>query len=127
MLLIAPPAALADNGMTETGVTTYEVVPSQSVITVTLKLSIYNGKPDTVTSTGSTYYYWNATSRVLTVTYSIPAGPHAPGGYRAGSAYLSLCAIGNGYDTGTVSVVVPAGFDLYVDYGSQIDSTGTSG
>jgi len=172
ILLVAPPAVLAANGMTETGTTTYEVVPSKSVITVTVKLSIYNGKPDTVTSTGSTYYYWNATSiaveneagpvkvtsnaggvsqtttstdqyyryikliypnvyygqtRVVTATYSIPAGPHAPGGYRAGSAYVSLCAIGNGYDTGSVSVVVPTGFDLYVDYGSQLDSTGTSG
>jgi hypothetical protein len=172
MLLIAPQTALAANGVTETGTTTYEVVPSNNVITVTLKLSIYNGKPDTVTATGSTYYYWNATSiavekeagavkvssnaggvaqtttssdkyyryikliypdvyygqtRVVTATYSIPAGPHAPGGFRASSAYASLCAVGNGYDTGSVSVVLPTGFNLYVDYGSQLDSTGTSG
>jgi hypothetical protein len=172
MLLVAPQTALAADGITETGTTTYEVVPSQNVITVTVKLSIYNGKPDTVTSTGSTYYYWNATSiavekeagpvnvtsnaggvaqtttssdkyyryikftypnvyygqtRVVTATYSIPAGPHAPGGFRASSAYASLCAIGNGFDTGSVSVVLPTDFNLYVDYGSQLDSTGASG
>lgn len=172
MLLIAPQMALAADGMTETGTTTYEVVPSQGVITVTLTLSIHNTKPDTVTPAGSTYYYWNATAiavekeagavkvtsnaggvaqtttgtdqyyryikltypnvyygqtRVVTATYSIPAGPQAPGGFRASSAYLSLCAIGNGFDTGSVSVVVPTGFNLYVDYGSQLDSTGASG
>jgi hypothetical protein len=172
MLLVAPQTALAANGMTETGTTTYEVVPSKNLIEVTLKLSIYNGKPNTVTSTGTTYYYWNGTdiavereasaitvtsnaggvsqttkatdnyyryirlaypnvyygqTRVVTATYTIPAGPHAPGGFRASSAYASLCAIGNGADTGSVQVVIPVGFDLYVDYGSQLDSTGASG
>lgn len=172
MLLVTPQTALATNGVTETGTTTYEVVPSKRVITVTVRLSIYNGKPDTTTSTGVTYYYWNVTSiavekeagavkvtsnagavsqsttktdkyyryikltypnvyygqtRVVTATYTIPAGLRAPGGFRAGSAYASLCAVGNGYDTGSVSVVLPTGFDLNVDYGDQLDSTGTSG
>ena len=166
MLLVAPQAALAANGLTETGTTTYEVDPG-SPISVTVKLSIYNGKPDMDT----TYYYWNATSiavekqasavkvtsnagavsqsttstdnyyryirltypnvyygqtRVVTATYTIPAGLNAPGGFRAGSAYISLCAIGNGYDTGSVSVVLPAGFNLYVDQGNQLNSSGTS-
>ena len=66
-------------------------------------------------------------TRVVTATYTIPAGPHADGGFRAGSAYASLCATGNGYDTGSLSVVVPAGFDLNVDDGDDLNSAGTSG
>ncbi len=168
LLLAAPPQALAANGMTETGTTTYEVVPGKNAITVTIKLSIYNGKP----SSASYYYFWNATeiavekeagavsatsnagrvsqstiktdqyyryikltypdvfygqTRVVTATYTIPAGPHAPGGFRASSAYASLCAVGNGTDTGSVSIVLPAGFDLYVDLGNDLPNKTTTG
>ncbi len=53
-------------------------------------------------------------TRVVTVSYSIPAAPHAPGGFRAGKAYAELCAVGNGLysDSGSVNVVVPDGFDV---------------
>ncbi len=172
MLVISPAPALADNGMTETGTTTYEVVPSKNLIAVTVKISVHNTKPDTATAGGYYYYFWNQTgivvekqaskvsatsnagsvsqkttstdqyyryitlnypnvyygqTRVVTATYTIPAGPEADGGFRAGSAYASLCASGNGLDTGSLSVVVPAGFDLHVDDGDDLKSAGTSG
>ena len=66
-------------------------------------------------------------TRVVTASYTIPAGPHAAGGFRASSAYASLCAVGNGTDTGSVSVILPSGFDLYVDNGSPLPNAGTSG
>jgi hypothetical protein len=66
-------------------------------------------------------------TRVVTATYSIPAAPHAAGGFRAGQAYASLCAVGNGWDTGTVSVVLPTGFKLYVDDGSDLTQSNASG
>ena len=167
LLLVSPPLALADKGMTETGTTTYEVIPGKNLVAVTVKISIYNGKPDS----GGYYYFWNATeiavekqagavsatsnagrvtqstrttdnyyryirlsypdvfygqTRVVTASYTIPAGPHAAGGFRASSAYASLCAVGNGTDTGSVNVILPTGFDLYVDTGSQLTNTGTS-
>jgi hypothetical protein len=72
----------------------------------------------------SVYY---GQTRVVTATYSIPAAPHAAGGFRAGQAYASLCAVGNGWDTGTVSVVLPTGFKLYVDDGSDLTQSNASG
>ncbi|HEX7492111.1 MAG TPA: hypothetical protein VF337_10460 [Candidatus Limnocylindrales bacterium] len=66
--------------------------------------------------------YYNQT-RVVTASYAIPAAPGATGGFRAGSAYASLCAIGNGQDTGSVSVVVPDGFDLQVLDGDTVTRT----
>ena len=158
--------------MIETGTSTYEVVPGKNLIQVTVQISIYNAKPNTVNSTGIEYYFWNATqitveqeagpvsvtsdaggvsqstvstdeyyryiqlnypnvyygqTRVVTATYTIPAAPHAAGGFRAGQAYASLCAVGNGWDTGTVSVVLPAGFELFVDDGGDITRSGASG
>lgn len=172
MLLVVPAAARAADGMTETGTTTYEVNPGKSEIEVTIKISVHNQKPDTVSGDIDTSYYWDKTeiaveqeagpvsatsnagrvtqstkssddyyryidltypdvfygqTRVVTATYAIPAAPHAKGGFRAGLAYASLCAVGNGLDTGTVSVVLPSGYDLYVDGGGDLKSTGTSG
>ena len=171
-LLVAPASVRAADGMTETGTTTYEVIPSKNVIAVTVTLSDYNGKPDTISNGNDYYYFRDATelavekeagavsvtsnvgsvfqtalssdtyyryiklsyspvyygqTRVLTATYTIPAAPHALGGYRAGQAYAALCAVGNGVDTGSVSIVLPAGFDLYVDSGSDLPQTSTSG
>ena len=62
--------------------------------------------------------------RSVTVTYAIPAGPHAPGGYRALKAYGELCASGNGYDSGSVSVVVPDGFDVQFTGGTKLTKSG---
>ena len=126
MALATPQVALAANGMTETGTTTYEVVPDKSQIKVTIQVSIYNGKPSQAESGGVVYYYWNNTeigvekqasavavasnagvvyqtevssdryyrylkltypnvyydqTRVVTATYTIPAAPHAAGGF----------------------------------------------
>jgi hypothetical protein len=67
--------------------------------------------------------YYHQT-RVVTVTYAIPAAPAAPGGYRAGKAYAELCANGNGVDTGIVNVVVPDGFDVAFTGGTDL-SKGT--
>ncbi len=169
LVIAAPGTALASNGMIETGTTTYEVLPAQAQIKVTISISIANRKP----SDSQYYYFWNSTqiavekeagaisatsnagkvkqkalkqddyyryveldypdvlygqTRVVTATYAIPAAPKSPGGYRALSAYASLCAVGNGEDTGSVSIVVPAGFDLYVDSGSELtESTAKDG
>lgn len=172
MLLVAPSAARAAGGMTETGTTTYEVIPDKNLIAVTVTLSDYNSKPDTIYNGVDTYYFWDSTeltveneasavsvssnvgtvsqatnstdndyryiklsyspvyygqTRVLTAKYTIPAAPHAVGGFRAGKAYASLCAVGNGYDTGTLAIVIPTGFNLYVDYGGDLPNTTTSG
>jgi len=83
----------------------------------------------------STYYryikltyppvYYGGT-RTITATYSIPAGPHAPGNFRAGKAYASLCAVGNGYDSGSVSITLPSAFELYVDTGDDLTQAATA-
>jgi hypothetical protein len=172
LLLAAPSAVRAADGLTETGTTTYEVLPASGTIKVQIKVSDYNGKPDS-TSGGVNYiYFWNATeiaveteagavsatsnagavtqtvlssdqsyhyvqigypdvhygqTRLVTASYSIPAGPHAPGGFRAVSAYASLCLGGNGYDTGSVSLVIPDGFAVTVERGGALDKTGDAG
>jgi hypothetical protein len=170
LVLATPRVVFATNGMTETGTTTYEVVPGQSQIKVTIQVSVYNGKPSQAEPSGVVYYYWNSTeigvekqagavsvasdagavyqtevssdryyrylkltypdvyygqTRVVTASYTIPAAPHAPGGFRAGKAYASLCAIGNGLDVGTVSVVIPDGYAFYNDAGGTM-SPGTT-
>ena len=63
-------------------------------------------------------------TRVVTVTYAIPAAPHATGGYRAGKAYAELCANGNGYDSGTVNVLIPDGFEVNFYAGSTLTPSG---
>ena len=171
MALATPQVALAANGMTETGTTTYEVVPDKSQIRVTIQISIYNGRPSQAEPNGVTYYYWNLTkigvekqasaisvtsnagavyqaekgsdryyryleltypnvyygqTRVVTATYTIPAAPHAAGGFRAGKAYASLCAMGNGLDVGTVSIVIPDGYTFYNDAGGEMSPSTTS-
>lgn len=168
MLLTAPAAALAANGMTETGTTTYEVIPSKNLIQVTVQISIQNETPNQTTSSGYTYYYWNSTAisveasagpvsaisnggvvtesdgggndyyrivklsytnvyygqtRIVNATYTIPGAPHAASAFRATQAYASLCAIGNGEDTGSVSVIVPDGFNVSISSGGQLSKT----
>jgi len=58
------------------------------------------------------------------VTYAIPAAPHAPGGYRAGKAYAELCAVGNGFDSGALNVVVPDGFHVVFEAGTDLSRLG---
>ena len=60
----------------------------------------------------------------MTVTYAIPAARGAPGGYRAGKAYADLCAVGNGTDSGALKVVVPDGFDVVFDGGTDLSLSG---
>jgi len=172
LALAAPQVVLAANGMTETGTTTYEVIPGAAQIKVTIQISIYNGKPSVVDSSGVTYFYWNATeigvekeagavsvasdagavyqaagstgsyyrvikltypnvyygqTRVVTATYTIPAAPHAAGGFRAGQAYASLCAIANGADAGTVNIVIPSGYTFHNDSGTEVTTGSASG
>jgi hypothetical protein len=161
LALSSPAQTRAADGMTETGVTTYEVLPSKAQIKVTVVLSDHNTKPNS----GGYYYYWAATemaeelqggaitatsnggkvkqkvietgnyyrlveldyppvlygqTRVVTATYSIPAGPKASGGFRALTAYASFCAVGNGVDSGSIQVVVPDGFELWVNAGEDL-------
>jgi hypothetical protein len=165
LVMAGPKVVLAADGMTETGTTTYEVLPESSQIKVTVTVSIYNGRPSQVEPGGVRYYFWNSTkigvekeagavsvgsdagavqqseassdryyryltlsypnvyygqTRVVTATYTIPAAPHAPGGFRAGTAYASLCAMGNGQDVGTISVVLPEGFTFHNDAGGNM-------
>ncbi len=66
-------------------------------------------------------------TRVITITYSIDARPRAPGGFRAVKAYVDVCAIGSGYDSGTVKVVLPAEFGLNNYTGEALQDSGVSG
>jgi hypothetical protein len=66
-------------------------------------------------------------TRVVTAKYSIPSKPQSAGAFQATGAYASLCAVGNGRDSGLVSVVIPDGFDLRVDSGGKLTKTGDSG
>ena len=89
----------------------------------------------TVTSAGKYYrtikliyppvYYGQ--SRKITVTYAIPAGLHAEGGYRAGQAYANLCAVGNGVDSGTLNVILPDGFDVGFYAGEDLTQSSDAG
>jgi hypothetical protein len=56
----------------------------------------------------------------LTVTYAIPAGPRAAGGYRALKAYAQMCGFASGIDAGSISVVVPSGFDVSFSSGTKL-------
>jgi hypothetical protein len=71
MLVVAPAGVRAGDGMIETGTSTYEVVPGKNLIQVTVQISIYNAKPNTVDSSGIEYYFWNATQ----ITVEQEAGP----------------------------------------------------
>jgi hypothetical protein len=98
-----------------------------------IKATSNAGKVKASLSKTGTYYrefvltypavYYKQT-RVVTVTYAIPAGPGAPGGYRAGKAYADLCAVGNGTDSGALKVVVPDGFDVVFDGGTDLSLSG---
>jgi hypothetical protein len=160
--------------------TTYVVNTAKSEIDVTVKLTIENTTPPSVTSCGylcthTTNYYSNVTfvevdlhagavratsnaggvkqnlfrtdaigrvlkltypavwygqTRVVTVTYAIPAAPHAPGGFRALKAYASLCAYQNSADStlflGVVSVVVPDGYLVTFTAGEPMSKPGST-
>lgn len=62
-------------------------------------------------------------TRVVTVAYTIPAAPHSASTFRAGKAYASLCAVGNGLDTGSVSVIVPDGYAVTMLSGYKLPAT----
>ena len=174
--LAAPATVLAADGVTERGTTTYEVVPSRQSISVSIQLSIYNGKPNGTASCGflctrTIDSFWNTTeiaveveaksvkvssnaggvsqrtlssdayyryieltypnvfygqTRVVTVSYSIPAAPHSASSFRSGKAYASLCAVGNGNDLGSVSVIVPDGYRVEMLGGGNMPATGDS-
>jgi hypothetical protein len=52
-------------------------------------------------------------TRKLKVTYDLPAGaPRSESYTRASKAYASFCALGNGEDSGTVTVRIPAGYEI---------------
>jgi hypothetical protein len=65
-------------------------------------------------------------TRTINVSYSIDAKPRAEGGYRAGEAYANLCTVGNGYNSGTINVVLPATFDVKIYSGLSLKESGTS-
>lgn len=91
-----------------------------------------SGKVKQSVSKTTTYYrelklayapvYYHQT-RVVTVTYAIPAAPHASGGFRAGKAYAELCAVGNGADTGSVNVVIPDGYAVGFTGGTHLSQS----
>jgi hypothetical protein len=66
-------------------------------------------------------------TRVVTATYAIPGKPGSDGGYRALSAYASACVVGNGIDTGSVNVILPAGFAVTFDGGQAMTRAGEKG
>ena len=70
--------------------------------------------------------YYGQTRRI-TVSYAIPAGLHAEGGYRAGQAYANLCAAGNGIDSGTLNVILPDGFDVGFYAGEDLAESSDTG
>jgi hypothetical protein len=172
MVLAAPQAARAGGGMTETGTTTYEVIPGKSLIQVTIQISIHNDSPNETNGGSVTIYYWNSTSimveqaagpvtaasdagrvtantgssdqyykvvklnypgvyygqtRVVTATYTIPGALNARDNFRVGQAYASLCAVGNGQDKGSVSVIVPDGYLVHDIVGGQLTKTNDLG
>ena len=121
-----PPDALYDYYYTTTGV---EVEVQAGPVKATSNA----GKVKQSLVTTGTYYreikltypaVWYGQTRVVTVTYAIPAAPHAPGGYRAGKAYAELCAVGNGFDSGALNVVVPDGFHVVFEAGTDLSRLG---
>ncbi len=173
VLVATPTQVLAASGLTHTAVTTYEVLPAQNVIHVTVVISLHNSKPPT--SCGpycTTQYFWNTTeiaietkagavsstsnagkvrqkvtesgtyyrfveftypnvyygqTRVVTVTYNIPAAPDTASRFRAVQAYAYLCAIGHGFDGGSVAVVLPDNFKTDSSVSALFPKSSTSG
>jgi hypothetical protein len=97
-----------------------------------LKASSNAGGVSTSLNKSTTYYkiydvhypavYYGQT-RTVTISYDIPAGPGAPGGFRALQAYAHVCMIGNGYDSGAVQVVLPKNLDPIVTLGNLPNRT----
>ncbi len=69
----------------------------------------------------------NGQTRVVSLSYLLPAAPGAAGGFRAGRAYTEMCGIANGRDGATVNVQVPDGFDVSFTGGSDLRLSGDSG
>jgi hypothetical protein len=64
---------------------------------------------------------WYRETRVLTIAYSIPAGPQAAGGFRSLRAFARLCAQGVGIDSGVLNVEIPDGFEVRFTGGHALD------
>ena len=63
LFLAEPGAVQAAGGVTETGTATYEVVPAQNLIQVTVEVSIRNDKPSQASGGGGgVSYSWNSTT-----------------------------------------------------------------
>jgi len=73
---------------------------------------------------------WYGQTRTVTATYSIPAAPGSPGGFRSLKAYASLCVWGNGasasLDSQTVNVSVPDTFAVASTYGLELSKTASA-
>jgi hypothetical protein len=97
-----------------------------------LKASSNKGSVRTSLTKSTTYYkiydvkyppvYYGQT-RTVTISYDIPAGPGAPGGFRALQAYAHVCMMGNGYNSGAVQVVLPKNLDPIVTLGKLPNRT----
>jgi hypothetical protein len=68
LMIATPQPAQASDGMTELGVATYEVVPSQETIKVTVQISIANNSPSQVTGGNPISSYWNSTEILVPVS-----------------------------------------------------------
>jgi hypothetical protein len=63
-------------------------------------------------------------TRTVKLTYVLPGAPRASGDYRALKAYAEMCGSGTGLDSGTVTFVVPDGFDVTFSGATAINLSG---
>jgi hypothetical protein len=191
LLTLLPHVTYAADGINDTARTTYELLPGQNAIRVTIDLRVENhvaSRTQTYACTRTIYdpyygyvqvpatcsrtttYYVNATGawiedtaqqvkvtadsgsvstkvekrdsgfrllrltfkpvfrnqvRKLHLTYVLVGGkPRTDTAFRAGAAYAAFCAIGNGVDGGSVTVVLPSGFDVDTNGGTVTKTTG---
>ncbi|MEI7744847.1 MAG: hypothetical protein WCK58_14005, partial [Chloroflexota bacterium] len=69
---------------------------------------------------------WYGKSRVLTVTYDLPAdGPRPDGGRIASAGYADFCGWGPGTDKGEVRLIAPSGYAM-VTTGALTKTAGTA-
>lgn len=82
--------------------------------TAKVKLGKKKGDDRKATLSYSKLFYGK--TRRITVSYDLPAGgPRSTADRRVGWVYSSFCASGPGTDSGSLSVVVPAAFDMHLD------------